>query len=219
MSKKFNSETMLGTFPEALAQDEEQKALAKVTADEFEELYINNNLASLYTRIDDLSEEMLDILAYDFKVDWWDKNYSIEEKRSTLKSSWSVHRKLGTPGAVSRAISAIYKNVEILEWWKYNGNSHYFKLLIDTGGVFADYEKLLRLIERVRFYKNKRSLIETIEFDIEKEMPIFYGLALQGGNMEELTVNYGGFDPAAFMFLTDISDAVFTDASGNLLLN
>ena len=26
----------------------------------------------IYTLIDELPEELLDILAYDFKVDWWD---------------------------------------------------------------------------------------------------------------------------------------------------
>ncbi|NCE66053.1 phage tail protein I, partial [Pseudoflavonifractor sp. 524-17] len=39
----------------------------------------------IYPAIDRLDEPLLDILARDFKVDWWDADYSVEEKRRTLK--------------------------------------------------------------------------------------------------------------------------------------
>jgi len=65
-------------------------------------------------------------------VDWWDYNYTLEEKRKTLKDSWNVHRTLGTKGAVEKAISAIYPGTEVREWFEYAGQPYHFKLLIDA---------------------------------------------------------------------------------------
>ena len=78
------------------------------------------------------ADQLLDILANDFKVDWWDANYTLEEKRRTLKDSWNVHRRLGTKAAVVLAISAIYPDTQVSEWWEYGGKPYHFKLLIDA---------------------------------------------------------------------------------------
>ena len=95
MSKLVAADNLLTTFPSALAEDEKQVALAAVTAQELVELYEDNDILALYARIDDLDEPLLDILAYDFKVDWWDENFTLTEKRETFKQIWNVKRTLG----------------------------------------------------------------------------------------------------------------------------
>ena len=113
----LTAENLLAVFPVALQRDQPSAALADVTArllarrpEEIERLRI-------YPAIDRLDEGLLDILAYDFKVDWWDANYSLEEKRRTLKDSWRVHKLLGTKAAVEMAISAIYPQTTVQEWF------------------------------------------------------------------------------------------------------
>ena len=64
--------------------------------------------AAIYPRIDELDEALLDILAYDFKVDWYGYDYPLETKRALLKSSFYIHRHLGTKGAVEAAIQSVY---------------------------------------------------------------------------------------------------------------
>lgn len=217
MSKYITQENLLSVFPEVLANDTKLMALAVSTAEELIKSYNNNDLLSLYTRIDELPEDLLDILAYDFKIDWWDENYSLEEKRATFKSHWHVHRTLGTPSAVSTAVSAIYENVKILEWWEYSGNPHRFKLLIDTGGVFVDYEKLERIIERVKFYKNLRSILESVDFTIDKSTKVYVGTALQSGT--NLTMKISGVDPDDYSWLTDENGDYLMDENGLVLFD
>lgn len=96
-------------------------AIATAFARQLVAMAKNVILAILYTRIDEMPEFLLDILAYDFKIDWWDPNYAIEEKRQTLKDSWYVHRHLGTKAAVETAISAIFKDSRVEEWFEYGG--------------------------------------------------------------------------------------------------
>ena len=157
-------ENLLRTLPDALRNDESMAALAEsiagVLADRPGEI---RNLL-IYSRIDQLPEDLLDILAHDFKVDWWDGDYSLEEKRRTLKDSWRVHRMLGTKAAVETAISAIYPDTQVSEWWEYGGKPYHFKLLIDATYEDVDPDRHQRVIDRVAFYKNLRSVLDEVEY-------------------------------------------------------
>ncbi|MDF2984875.1 MAG: phage tail protein [Eubacterium sp.] len=160
----ITSENLLRVFPEILAKDENMLALASSISDEL--ALRPDEIASLmlYSRIDELSEKLLDILAYDFKVDWWDYNYSLEEKRKTLKDSWNVHRTLGTKGAVEKAISAIYPDTKVEEWFTYGGDPYHFKLLLDATYEGVNPTKHKRVLDRVEYYKNLRSHLDNIEY-------------------------------------------------------
>ena len=155
-------ENMLRTLPEVLRNDKSTFALATVAAQALATR--SNEIAMIYPRIDALPEELLDILAYDFKVDWWDADYTLEEKRRTLKDSWNVHRMLGTKAAVETAISAIYPGTVVREWFEYGGEPYAFKLLIDVTYETVTPEKHMRVLERVKYYKNLRSKPMGIEY-------------------------------------------------------
>ena len=99
---------LMAALPEALRQDPSVFALAESVAGLLAGRPEEIDRLRIYPAIDALPENLLDILAYDFKVDWWDPEYSLEEKRRTLKTSWKVHKTLGTKAAVELALSAVY---------------------------------------------------------------------------------------------------------------
>ncbi len=71
-------------------------------------------------------------------MDWWDSDYSTEEKRRTLAASWQVHKTLGTRAAVEKAASAVYPNTKVQEWFEYGGEPYRFKLDVQkkfNGGI------------------------------------------------------------------------------------
>lgn len=163
-SHGMTRENLMRTLPAALKADENTNALAQSAAgllagrgEEIERL-------AIYANIDTLPEKLLDILAQDFKVDWWDPNYSLEEKRRTLKASWKVHRMLGTKAAVETAISAIYPDTRVIEWFEYGGSPYSFKLQIDATYENVDPARHKRVLERVEYYKNLRSNLEGVDY-------------------------------------------------------
>ncbi len=160
----ITSENLLRALPPALARDENMLALASAVADEFALRPDEIKSLIIYSRIDDLPEALLDILAHDFKVDWWDYNYSLAEKRRTLKDSWNVHRTLGTKGAVEKAISAIYPDTKVEEWFTYGGDPYHFKLQIDITYEGVNPVKHQRVLDRVEYYKNLRSHLDNVEY-------------------------------------------------------
>lgn len=182
-SHGFTEAAILSVFPQVLQEDEGMYALAE-TAVRFLAGQIQNlDLVNLYANIDAMPEELLDILAYDFKVDWWDGDYTLTEKRQTLKDSWCVHRMLGTKGAVEMAIRALYPAADVLEWFEYGGKPYFFKLLIDLTGLQLNLERHQRILERAKYYKNLRSILEEIRFTV-RSVPISLHI---GGHMAIVT--------------------------------
>lgn len=155
---------LLRTLPTVLQSDPSMAALAASIAEKLAVRPEEIRGLMIYTRIDELPEPLLDILAVDFKVDWWDPDYTLEEKRKTLKESWHVHRMLGTKAAVETAISAIYPDTQVDEWWEYAGKPYHFRILINVTYENVDPEKHRRVLERVEYYKNLRSVLDEVEY-------------------------------------------------------
>lgn len=168
-------ENLVATLPPALRTDPTVVALAEALAGVLAARPEEINRLLIYPAIDTLDEPLLDILAYDFKVDWWDPEYSLEEKRRTLKSSWRVHKLMGTKAAVETAISAIYPNTSVQEWFEYGGEPYHFKLRIDASDSVVDLDKQRRVLKRLEYYKNLRSHNDRIEYHVELKEPVSAG--------------------------------------------
>lgn len=161
----LTKENLMEALPLALREDPSVVALAEALATVLADRPAEIDRLRIYPAIETLDEPLLDILAYDFKVDWWDPEYTLEEKRRTLKDSWRVHKLLGTKAAVVMAISAIYPRTQVLEWWEYGGEPFCFRLLINAAGVRTDAEKHSRVLERVNYYKSMRSHMDGFIWD------------------------------------------------------
>ena len=165
MSKGITKDSLLLIVPPALKYDKSIMALAEADAEVLEARLNEIDQARIISNIDSLPEAVLDILAKDFKVDWWDPQYSIEEKRRTLKDSWRVHKMLGTKAAVETAISAIYPETKVEEWFEYEGGKPYhFRLKVQLAMDDNDVGKRKRVLDRVNFYKSLRSHNDGVEY-------------------------------------------------------
>lgn len=160
---RLSSENMLSSLPKVLQKDGKLAALASSVACILNRKNEIQRLA-IYSQIDVLPEDLINILIHDFKVDWCDDSYTLEEKRRTLKESWRVHSHLGTAGAVRVAISAIYSDTLVSEWWQYGGEPYHFKLLINATYEKVDPQKHQRVIDNVNYYKNLRSTLDEVEY-------------------------------------------------------
>ncbi len=79
-------------FAKALKKDPKMVALANATAAALLDTSGIMNSVLIYSRFDELPEELVDILAYDLHVDWYDYNYPLEAKRDLVKNSVKVHK-------------------------------------------------------------------------------------------------------------------------------
>ena len=76
----LTADNMMQQFPIALQKDPKTVALGQAIAKVMESRQDEIDSLRIYTRIDELPEWLLDILARDFAVDWYDRSYTLEEK-------------------------------------------------------------------------------------------------------------------------------------------
>lgn len=182
MNRGITKENLLLILPPALTHDKCVLALAEANAGALAARPAEIDRARIISNIDGLDEAVLDILAQDFKVDWWDPQYSIDEKRRTLKGSWRVHKLLGTKAAVETAIRAIYPGTRVEEWFEYGGEPYHFRLWINLTDDDVDSERMRRVMDRLMFYKSLRSHNDEIFYFTELgTMPQVQGNVLCAG--------------------------------------
>ena len=190
MNKGITKEAMLFTLPPALKEDTSTEALAAATAEALADRLAEIDRLRIISNIDGLEEELLAILARDFKVDWWDPSYTLEEKRRTVKGSWRVHKTLGTKAAVETAIRAIYPLTTVEEWFEYNGEPYHFRLNIDITSDSGDRERQRRVLERLNYYKSLRSHNDGVRYFLvpEKSWAMAGGLFVGSREIDRATI-------------------------------
>lgn len=211
----LTEENLLRTLPSVLRNDESMAALASSIAKVLSGRVSEIESLLLYARIDQLPEELLDILAYDFKVDWWDADFTLEEKRRTLKDSWRVHRMLGTKAAVELAVSDAFGTGKVSEWFEYGGEPYHFKVSgIDPGKVQDGYAAFLGLLRQVR---RLSAVLDSICIQCSAEHRLYTGFSVRIGR--HITV--GCEIPAELdvTYLTDEDGYLLTDEIGARIID
>ncbi len=164
MSGEISKQDILRTLPPVLKKDKCFAALGEVIA---EQLVKNRELSDrtiIYPAIDKLSEDVLDALAYDLNVSWYDYEGSLSEKRKTIQECMQVHQYKGTKYAVETALRSVYETIRVTEWFEYGGEPYHFKVIIYDSS--NDKEKRARVLAKVQYYKNLRSVLEETIFEI-----------------------------------------------------
>lgn len=203
----LTAESLLRALPEVLRADPVSLALATAIAAEIEEAVCKTSLASIYARIDELDEPLLDILAKDFKVDWWRADASLEEKRYTLKTSWYIHKHLGTKAAVETAIRDFIGSGIVQEWYEYGGKPHHYR--IKDGNNTAIAENYSQFLSVLRVVSRGSSVLDHITALLEYSQTIYVGMCLRIHKTVEI-----GCDEA------DLTDyVILLDENGDPLLN
>ena len=169
----YNSD-LLFTLPKVLTDDQDFKALAEVIACELKSLISAIGRVVIYPGIEDVPERVLDILAGDLHIDWYDPVFSVSVKRRIVKNSVNVHKYLGTKYAVEIALSDVFPESKVVEWFEYGGEPFYFKVDINTdSGVSV--KELESVMKSINYYKNLRSHMDELSLITEeKEATVYY---------------------------------------------
>lgn len=153
-------------LPTILQEDERLNAAAKALERALADLS-NAALEGLFLpRLDVLPSELLNALANQYHVDFFEPNMSDAEKRALIRDAIHWHRRKGTPSAVEEIMRKIYIDARVQEWYEYGGKPYYFKILQDitATGELTDKATLDRARAAVSESKNARSWLQWFEF-------------------------------------------------------
>ena len=185
-ARQMNADNFMLSLPAVLAEDENLNALARSISLTLESRIREIERINIYARIDELPEDLLDILAYDFKVDWWDYSLTLREKRETLKQSWYVHRHMATPSAVTAALSAIYSETECTEWFEYGGEPGHFRVASPNPTI--NNERLNEFLNLLNKVKRASAKLDGIVITLTGQMSTYAGVALHETGHERYAI-------------------------------
>lgn len=158
---------LLAAFPYSLSRDSDKEKLAEAVSSELVKTIAKTDCVEIFPRVDELPEQVLDILAYDLKIDWYEIDAPIWNKRQAIKECILVHRYKGTKYAVETALHSIFSSAEVKEWFEYDGEPFHFTVNVYGTTVTG----LKKLYQKIQHAKNLRSVMDTVSFEYDKEKP------------------------------------------------
>ena len=144
----------------------------------FEDLDIGviNTLASKAPK------NLLPVLAasFDVGIDGLNEN----EARELIKNAFEIHYYSGTFYSLNKALSALYADAKVKEWFDYAGLPYHFKLELDASKNGVSPQTLKRSDEIINAYKNVRSVYDgaNIKVGIKADVKA-YSYAISGENI------------------------------------
>ncbi|HHC7130662.1 TPA: phage tail protein I [Vibrio parahaemolyticus] len=139
-------------LPKVLRQDIRIRTLSTLTTEEFNSLrsvikYVN------IMDIDNVHESFLPWLAWWFRVDAWDDNWSDERKRESISSALILRKYKGTIWAVERALELSLFEATVVPWYSMVPEGERGTFRIDAAPsdsrslLQSDYDTLILLTE------------------------------------------------------------------------
>lgn len=148
--------------------------LAEVLDVKLQEINAMSELILLYPRIDELPENLIDALAEQFHVDFYDAEMSLQQKRTVVKNSIAWHRRKGTPSVVEEMVQTVFESAHVEEWFEYGGEPYHFRVTLITAPL-TDKAVLDRLVDAINKTKNVRSWLEYVSFSRPMEAAVYVG--------------------------------------------
>lgn len=192
----YTAANLLAQLPAVLAEDERMHALADAIVHALAVRLDDLRLEEIYTRVDELPETLLDILAADFSVDWRDADWSLERKRKNLKESWRIHRIRGTPKALLMAVHSAFGSGNIAEWFDYDGKPHHFKVTGISPNAVENYASFLALVEKL---KRLSSVLDSVVIQYFADHHLYTGLSIRRSVILRISGETPTIPPAAFL--------------------
>jgi len=131
MIKSLRDARITDALPRVLFTQDWVKALSGALGLLHEKILDYADGSQIYTGLDNVSEEVLDAVAVNWKIDWYDTSMTLEQKRRVVQSALTVRRLMGTPAAVRMQADAIYPGTELEEWFIYDGDAGYYRLFVN----------------------------------------------------------------------------------------
>jgi phage tail P2-like protein len=167
-------------LPANLVADPFVAALIPVFDEEFRLLVADTSKILLFAAMASQTDAVLDELAWQFNVDFYDQSMSLSMKRDMLSSALYWHSVKGTPHAVERVVSLVFGDATVEEWFDYGGDPFHFRVSA-IGGRFPDAQKYNDISRMIGVVKRASAILEALAIQQSGQQTLTIGVAMQIG--------------------------------------
>ncbi|MGN7360011.1 phage tail protein I [Paenibacillus sp. SAF-054] len=171
--------SLLDLLPTSIKYDPEVVVIAKALDEQMRVAVDEVYKLPLFSRLDQLTDEEADELAWQFHVDFYDSTLPIEQKRALVKNAFNFHRRKGTPAAIEDLISILFGEGKVEEWFEYDGVPGRFQVVTNNPAVTQERaQEFYRAVESVNRLSAK---LERVILSRVEELRNYTGFAIQIG--------------------------------------
>lgn len=184
---KLSDIDLYSFIPEFMKSDKDTQAFIYAIQGELVKVISDIKYADIYSRIDQLDEEVLDILADQFSISEYNTTYAISIKRSLIKNCMLVHHQRGTVSAVEKVVKDVFGDARVEEWFDYGGEPYHFRVFTSnasaTDEMLEEFERLINLTQ------NCRSYLESATIELYQSMDVNVGITCAVGSIDTFQCN------------------------------
>lgn len=170
----------ISLMPEALRGDEQIQAISHALRETVRMLLTKIDPVTVYAGIDILPEQIVDLLAVEFRAQYYDTSLSIDEKRKAVKKALLWHCRAGTVSAVRGLTDLVWRSdsAQVQEWFEYEAAPYLFRVFLETD-MRIEEEKIEDFLAALWKVKNTRSHLEAIAFRRKIKQTLYVGATVR----------------------------------------
>ena len=160
---KYQDGELVNLLPPFFSKNPDYIALSYALKMGVKKLLYFAKLTSVYACIDDLPVEILDYLALELNVTYYETSASLSKKRKLIKNAILTKMETGTKYAVDTLCDTIFGSADIIEWFDFtepDGNEGRFD--VELRAVAGSDDLFSRFSYMIEHVKNASSHVRTI---------------------------------------------------------
>ena len=168
-----------------------------------------------YAFVDGAPEYVLDLMALELNVRYYQNSLPIETKRELIKGSFLVALRDGTTYAVNSVLQTIWGNGSVSEWYDYNGTPNHFSVDVDLDRDIEP-DDIATLIENIESVKRKTARLDAVNIHAPVvDGGVYFGdIIMEQATAPPIESDEPGEDAC---FYTDEEDDILTDEDNGML--
>lgn len=128
MAKNIELISLNDIIPPSISGDRHIQSIISATDPQLQEVSQSIREAFIISRIDELPENVIDLLAWQWHVDNYEPDLPVVTKRGLVRDSVRWHRKKGTKSAIKSALEKLDFVPTFLEWFDIGTAPHTFEI-------------------------------------------------------------------------------------------
>lgn len=170
----------LNLMPEVFRGDAQIQAMSYAFRETARGLLKKIDPVAVYAAIDVLPEQIVDLLAVEFRAQYYDTSLPVTEKRKAVKKALLWHCRAGTVSAVRELTDLVWRSdsAQVQEWFEYGAAPYLFRVLLGTD-MRIDEDKIDAFLAALWKVKNTRSHLEAIAFRRQINHTMYVGAAMR----------------------------------------